>query len=143
MSNISILYMHLVIWRVQLHLYSAPKSKGIDMALIKVTCFSCGDVELSSDQVIISSCEATNESVYSFFCSTCGLLAVRHTPPNVVDILLAAGCPKRIWKMPDELLDPKRSDIVPAITHDDVLDFHQALASILDCEIASAAQHNI
>jgi hypothetical protein len=100
------------------------------MALISATCSDCGDVELRSRGIRVRTCTDTDESTYLFRCPVCRMIEVRPAAPHVVDVLLAAGCIGETWSLPSELNDPRRSDS-SSITHDDVLDFHIALAEYL------------
>lgn len=107
------------------------------MALILTTCGDCGDVELQSRCIRIRTCSDTNESTYLFRCPVCRMIEVRSASPHVVDVLLAAGCNREVWRLPSELNDPRRSDS-SSITHDDVLDFHIALTEFLTEQIFAA-----
>ncbi len=100
------------------------------MALISATCSDCGDVELRSRGIRVRTCTDTDESTYLFRCPVCRMIEVRPAAPHVVDVLLAAGCIGETWSLPSALNDPRRSDS-SSITHDDVLDFHIALAEYL------------
>lgn len=109
------------------------------MALIKVTCHNCGDIELTSGQMHIITCWDTGASVYRFSCSQCHVIQTVDATRYAVDILLAIGCRRIFWTIPDELQDPNRLNATP-ITHDDLLDFHQSLCSSSDVEIIRSAE---
>jgi hypothetical protein len=44
--------------------------------------------------------------------------------PNVVDILVSSGVRMATWQLPAELFENR---VGPAISHDDLLDFHHLL----------------
>jgi hypothetical protein len=96
------------------------------MALIRATCSDCGDVELRSRDLRVRSCTDTDESTYVFRCPVCRMIEVRPAEQHVVDVLLAAGVRFEQWRLPAELSEARNGQ---AITHDDVLDFHQLLST--------------
>ena len=54
------------------------------------------------------------------------MIEVRAAEPHVVDVLLAAGVDNETWRLPAELNERKGGE---AISHDDVLDFHDLLST--------------
>ena len=96
------------------------------MALIRGTCSDCGDVELRSRDLRVRSCRDTEEATYLFRCPVCRMIEVRPAEPHVVDVLVAAGVDLEQWQLPAELGERKRGE---AISHDDVLDFHDLLGT--------------
>ncbi len=96
------------------------------MALIRATCSDCGDVELRSRDLRVRSCRDTDEATYLFRCPVCRMIEVRPAEPHVVDVLVAAGVDLEQWQLPAELGEQKRGE---AISHDDVLDFHDLLGT--------------
>jgi len=94
------------------------------MALIRATCSDCGDVELRSRDLRVRTCRDTDEATYLFRCPVCRMIEVRPAESHVVDVLLAAGVDLEQWQLPAELAEQKRGE---AISHDDVLDFHDLL----------------
>lgn len=96
------------------------------MALIRATCSDCGDVELRSRDLRVRTCEDTDEATYLFRCPVCRMIEVRPAEQHVVDVLLAAGVHSDTWHMPAELHEAHLGE---AITHDDVLDFHDLLGT--------------
>ena len=95
------------------------------MALIRATCRECGDVELSSCDVQVRVCEDTREATFLFRCPICRMVEVREADQQVVDILVCAGCKSSSWRLPKELTERPKAG--PAITHDDLIDFHADL----------------
>ena len=96
------------------------------MALIRATCSDCGDVELRSRDLKVRTCRDDETSTYLFRCPVCRMIEVRPAESHVVDVLLAAGVPCTEWELPAELGETRAGD---PISHDDVLDFHDLLAT--------------
>lgn len=96
------------------------------MALIRATCSDCGDVELRSRDLKVRLCRDSESSTYLFRCPVCRMIEVRPAESHVVDVLLAAGVPCTEWRLPAELHEPRTGE---PISHDDVLDFHELLAT--------------
>jgi len=92
---------------------------------IRASCADCGDVELRVDDVHVRVCADDNAGSYVFRCPRCDMAVVKNAEPRVVDLLLASGVTMTTWTLPAEL-DERHRDL-PALTHDDLLDFHAAL----------------
>jgi hypothetical protein len=95
------------------------------MAIVKATCDSCGDVELGIAEVQVQLCLNDATSTYSFMCPTCRLLVNREANSCAVESLTRAGAGLVGWTMPSELYEAKTG---PPIDHDDLLEFHLAIA---------------
>lgn len=91
------------------------------MAMIRASCPTCGDVELTTRDVRVLLCSSTYESSYAFQCPSCRLAIAKPAEPRVVDVLLASGIALTVWHMPAELDEVHTG---PAISYDDLLDFH-------------------
>lgn len=96
------------------------------MATVRASCPSCGDVELTTREVKVQVCTATEEGTYSFVCPSCRLIVNKPAETRVVDLLVSAGVTVVNWDLPAELYEPKSG---PAISYDDLLAFHFALES--------------
>ena len=96
------------------------------MALIRATCSDCGDVELRSRDLRVRVCKDNQAATYLFRCPVCRMIEVRPAESHVVDVLLAAGVHCTEWSLPTEL---EEAHYGAAISHDDVLDFHDLLAT--------------
>lgn len=96
------------------------------MATIRASCENCGDVQLTTADVTVRMCTSTDEGEYRFECPTCSDLVVRHAEQRTIDLLLAAGVEFVTWALPAELFE--NHDGAP-ITHDDLIDFHDALSN--------------
>lgn len=61
----------------------------------KVSCGTCGDVELGGEALGIQATTAGGGGTYSFECPRCGRASVRAAAPRVVELLLSAGVTAR------------------------------------------------
>jgi hypothetical protein len=95
------------------------------MALIRATCSDCGDVELRSRDLRVRTCSDTDEATYLFRCPVCRMIEVRPAESHVVDVA-GSRCRQRVLAAPAELNERKGGE---AISHDDVLDFHDLLST--------------
>lgn len=89
--------------------------------MIRASCPTCGDVELTSPDVRVLLCSTTYESSYAFQCPSCRLAVAKPAEPRVVDVLLGSGISLSVWHMPAEL---DESHDGPPISYDDLLEFH-------------------
>lgn len=95
------------------------------MAMIRASCPTCGDVELTTRDVRVLLCSTTYESSYAFQCPSCRVAVAKPAEARVVDVLLGSGIALSVWHMPAELDEAKSG---PAITYDDLLEFHFQLS---------------
>lgn len=95
------------------------------MATVRATCPTCGDVQLTIDEVRVRVCLDDDRGEYSFRCPLCGLISVQAAEHRTVDLLVASGAHLDTWSLPAELLE--RPSEATAIGHDDVLSFHELL----------------
>jgi len=94
--------------------------------MIRASCPTCGDVELTTRDVRVLLCSTTYESSYAFQCPSCRVAVSKPAEARVVDVLLASGISLSVWHMPAELDEFKTG---PAINYDDLLEFHFRLGS--------------
>ena len=94
------------------------------MAMVRATCPDCGDVEVHNDDVKVRVCVDTSAASYAFCCPRCLLAVAKHADAGIVHLLVSSGSPLTMWRLPAELAEVHRG---PAITHDDLLAFHQLL----------------
>ncbi len=94
------------------------------MAMIRATCGECGDVELTTADVSVRVCSHDDSGTYHFRCPVCRMTVVKPAEPRVVDMLVASGVAMSRWDLPAELTEARSG---PAISHDDILDFHALL----------------
>src|SRR5205085_9057911 len=91
---------------------------------IRASCPSCGDVDLTVEDVSVYVCADDRRGSYSFRCPACQLAVSKPAEPNVVDILVSSGVRMAVWQLPAELFETRMG---PPISHDDLLDFHHLL----------------
>jgi hypothetical protein len=96
------------------------------MTVIRVTCGACGDVELTAEEMRVRRCVETGAATYVFICPDCHMAEVRTAEEHVVEVLRSAGVVCAEWQLPAELGE---RPIGPPLTHDDLLDFHELLAT--------------
>ncbi|HWW46109.1 MAG TPA: hypothetical protein VN180_13645 [Acidimicrobiia bacterium] len=81
-------------------------------------------VRLGTGDVTVRVCTDDDSGAYSFRCEQCGSAVSHPARPDVVDLLVRAGCRQIRWRLPSELAERRDG---PSITIDDVLDFHLLL----------------
>ena len=96
------------------------------MAIVKVTCPRCGDVEVGSAGVGVQLCTTTGAATYSFLCPLCLVLVSKPASDQVVVALQGVGIRPVPWSWPAEMMEVKCG---PPITHDDLLAFHLDLGT--------------
>lgn len=96
------------------------------MATIRASCQQCGDVQLTTADVTVRVCVSNEQGEYRFQCPSCDELVVRSAEQRTIDLLLAAGVAYKTWTLPAEMFE---THVGPAISHDDILDFHELLAN--------------
>lgn len=96
------------------------------MTTIRATCPGCGDVKLTVTDVTVRVCADDNQGSYCFRCPTCGSGVAKDADPRIVDLLVSSGVRMNVWHLPAELCESK---LGPALTPDDLLDFHLLLQS--------------
>jgi uncharacterized Zn finger protein len=94
------------------------------VATIRASCPTCGDVELTSRQVLVRVCAADNQGSYVFRCPDCTMAVSKLADPKIVDLLVSSGVDLTVWQPPAELGEAHAG---AAITYDDLLEFHYAV----------------
>ena len=94
------------------------------MATIRATCTDCGDVELTSDDVVVRVCVDDGRGSYTFRCPGCRMAVAKPAEPRIVELLIASGVRLDRWSLPAELEEARAGE---PIDHDDLLDFHRLL----------------
>jgi predicted RNA-binding Zn-ribbon protein involved in translation (DUF1610 family) len=92
--------------------------------IVRATCPTCGDVELTVDQLTAIVCATNNEGSYAFQCPECGMAVVKEAEAHVVELLASAGVRLSVFELPAELEEPHLGQ---PLTHDDLLAFHDRL----------------
>jgi hypothetical protein len=83
-------------------------------------------VELTTADVQVRICSADDRGSYLFRCPTCAMTTVKGAEARTVDLLVASGVRCTVWDLPAELRESR--PVGPALTHDDLIDFHEQLA---------------
>lgn len=94
------------------------------MATIRASCGTCGDVEITSNDVTVRVCRDDNAGAYSFTCPSCDAIVVKDAEPRIVELLVTSGVRLITWSLPAELAEHHAGK---PIDHDDLLDFHTLL----------------
>src|SRR5919202_1271530 len=100
--------------------------KDAAVTTIKASCPTCGEVELTSDDVSLMVCSQAALSYYAFNCPGCLDEVRKPADDHVVSLLMSGGVKPTVWEVPAEALEPK---LGPALTYDDLLDFALLLGS--------------
>jgi hypothetical protein len=87
---------------------------------IKASCPSCGEVELTSDDISLRVCSHGPLSYYTFTCPECIELVRKPADDHIVSLLMSGGVRAEVWEVPAEALEPKAG---PDLSYDDLLDF--------------------
>jgi hypothetical protein len=90
------------------------------MTIIKAACPTCGDVELTKDQVRLVVHAVRSRSFYSFDCTTCVSLVKKPAGDEVVRLLTLGGVVAERVEVPAEALEEHEG---APLTSDDLLDF--------------------
>lgn len=96
------------------------------MTTIRATCPTCGEVELTPDDIELRVCTYAPASFYQFDCPLCHEEIQKPADERVVQLLISGGVSATVWEIPDEVSESRTG---PAFTLDDLLDFHLLLES--------------
>jgi len=107
------------------------------MTTIKASCPSCGDVELTPQQVRLVVCSVKSWSYYAFTCTSCLEEVRKPAGRDVVTLLISGGVVAEPWSIPAEALEEHEGAV---LCYDDVLDFALWLENA-DLVAAAAAAH--
>lgn len=94
------------------------------MTTIRATCPTCGEVELTPDDIELRVCSFAPASTYAFDCPVCHIGVQKPADDRVVQLLISGGVSVMAWSLPDEATEERAG---PPISIDDVLDFHLLL----------------
>ncbi len=90
------------------------------MTIIKASCSTCGDVELSPNDVRLVVSTVADRSFYAFTCPLCAERVRKDASREVVRLLTAGGLKPEHIVVPAEALEERPST---PLTWDDALDF--------------------
>jgi hypothetical protein len=104
--------------------------------VIKADCPGCGVVRLGPQDLTVRVCSGDGSGAYTFGCAECGAAVSHAASRDVCELLVSAGVRQVEWHWPDELADRGSG---PALTTDDLLDFHLLVQRDQDCDEAIGA----
>jgi hypothetical protein len=91
---------------------------------IRANCPSCGDVQLTADDLTVRVCADDERGSYCFRCPDCRRAVAKDASRRIVDLLVSSGVRMQVWRLPAELSENR---VGPPLTPDDLLDFHLLL----------------
>ncbi len=94
------------------------------MTTIRATCPTCGEVELTPEDIELRVCTQPSSSYYQFECPLCDEMIRKPADDRVVQLLISGGVSATVWQLPDEVREQHDG---PSFTTDDLLDFHLLL----------------
>jgi hypothetical protein len=98
------------------------------MARIRASCPTCGDVELTTQDVSIRTWAETDQGEYQFGCPICTRLVIKTAEAQTLDLLAASGVDVLPPAATAPMLDSAGAFTESPLTHDELLDFHLHLA---------------
>ena len=111
------------------------------MTRIRASCPTCGEVDLRPKDVVLRLVRGARGAVgeassYRFACPSCDDTVVKPADERIAQLLTTGGVPVEETDEASELeglaaelrpVHPESPSPAPALTHDDLLDFHLAL----------------
>lgn len=91
---------------------------------VRATCPTCGDVVVPRASMKVRVCAEDRSASYGFRCPLCTEAVVKQAEDRIVQLLVAGGVELEVWHLPDEMYEDHDGE---PISHDEVLDFHQAM----------------
>lgn len=107
------------------------------MANIRATCGDCGNVEMTSDNMVVRICVDDSRGSYVFQCPGCEMCVTKPADERTINLLIASGVRLEHWRLPEELREPRGEG--GQINYNDIIDFHQFLGEYPD----TLAGHNV
>ena len=102
-----------------------PRDTEDEVTTIRATCPTCGEVELTPEDIELRVCTYAPASYYQFGCPLCTTCVQKPADDRVVQLLISGGVSATVWELPEEVREAREG---PAFTFDDLLDFHLLLA---------------
>jgi hypothetical protein len=97
---------------------------GERVTTIRANCPSCGDVQLTAEDLTVRVCADDERGSYCFRCPDCQQAVAKEASRRIVDLLVSSGVRMQVWRLPAELSEVR---IGPPLKPDDLLDFHLLL----------------
>ena len=91
------------------------------MTTIRANCPSCGDVQLTAEDLTVRVCADDERGSYCFRCPDCQQAVAKEASRRIVDLLVSSGVRMQVWRLPAELTEAHDG---PVFEPDDLLDFH-------------------
>ena len=70
---------------------------------IRANCPSCGDVQLTADDLTVRVCADDERGSYCFRCPDCQGAVAKEASRRIVDLLVSSGVRMQVWRLPAEL----------------------------------------
>src|SRR5438309_11554813 len=86
---------------------------------IRATCPTCGEVELTPDDIELRVCTHAPASYYQVVCPLCTEEIQKPADDRVVQLLISGGVPATVWELPPAVREAREG---PAWTLDDRCD---------------------
>lgn len=91
---------------------------------IRTTCPRCGEVDMGPESILLS-ISTEGQGVYSFACPVCTEAVEKQADRKIVSLLVSAGvAPSGGGSDTMALLSEDASSAAPALTMDDLIQFH-------------------
>lgn len=117
------------------------------MTTIRANCLDCGDVELTPEDLTVVYETSSDQHYYRFICPDHGRgpadIVLKESSRRIADLLLSSNVRLlRLDVMAERVAEglPPEDATKYALTADDLIDFHLALAKATDVEIIENAQ---
>jgi hypothetical protein len=91
---------------------------------IRANCPTCGDVQLTAEDLTVRVCADDERGSYCFRCPDCQQAVAKEASRRIVDLLVSSGVRMQVWRLPAELSEAR---VGPPLKPDDLLDFHLLL----------------
>lgn len=103
------------------------------MTTIKATCPTCGDVDLTPEDVIVTIASELGWSTYTFVCANCCDSVCKPADDDIVQLLTGAGVRVERIVVPLEYVESRTQAATSRpITSDEILDFALWLGVVED-----------
>jgi len=119
------------------------------MVIIKTTCPSCGEVDLTAEKVELRVAIGGEGSSYAFDCPRCTDRIRKPADARVVQLLISGGVAPEILPAPEPAEAARAAhpshrgagrNTAPAFTYDDLIEFHKELeAGVLENYLRNTA----
>ncbi len=91
------------------------------MGTVRANCPDCGDVQLTTSEIVVRVCADDERGSYCFRCPNCGVCVAKEASRRIVDLLVASGVRMQVWRLPLELTEHPSGELIVV---DDILDLH-------------------